>query len=195
MTRSLNPFVIYFNPSQKVTLCESVQFGHLYRNLHNKIRRNSTRKSCIKFHMVLKKVSLDFSFSMEERPDLRTPLQQTNEQTPTTLKHAFEFTYYYFPCHLLTEQRYSSYINHRWKIIILDLRSLNVFEENIVVTIIKLEFVRKTSTVVFFFKFVHVLSCLMLSLIDICQIVTDSWEKNFSKFVWKPFKSPLSLRK
>ena len=101
--------------------------------------------------MVLKKVSLDFSFSMEERPDLRTPLQQTNEQTPTTLKHAFEFTDYYFPCHLLTEQRYSSYINHRWKIIILDLRSLNVFEENIVVTIIKLEFVRKTSTFVFFF--------------------------------------------
>ena len=152
LTRSLNPFVIYFNPSQKVTLCESVQFGHLYRNLHNQIRRNSTRKSCIKFHMVLKKVSLDFSFSMEERPDLRTPLQQTNEQTPTTLKHAFEFTYYYFPCHLLTEQRYSSYINHRWKIIILDLRSLNVFEENIVVTIIKLEFVRKTSTFVFFFQ-------------------------------------------
>ena len=152
MTRSLNPFVIYFNPSQKVTLCKSVQFGHLYRNLHNKIRRNSTRKSCIKFHMVLEKVSLDFSFSMEERPDLRTPLQQTNEQTPTTLKPAFEFTDYYFPCHLLTEQRYSSYINHRWKRIILDLRSLNVFEENIVVTFIKLEFVRKTSTVVFFFQ-------------------------------------------
>ena len=170
LTRSLNPFVIYFNPSQKVTLCKSVQFGHLYRNLHDKIRRNSTRKSCIKFHMVLKKVSLDFSFSMEERPDLRTPLQQTNEQTPTTLKHAFEFTDYYFPCHLLTEQRYSSYINHGWKRIILDLRSLNVFEENIVVTIIKLEFVRKTSTVVFFSQ----MCTLILSLIDICQIVTDS---------------------
>ena len=33
--------------------------------------------------------------------------------------------------------------------------------------------------------------------IDRCQIVTDSCKNNVSKFaiVWKPFKSPLSLRK
>ena len=31
--------------------------------------------------------------------------------------------------------------------------------------------------------------------IDTCQIVTDTCKSNVSKFVWKPFKSPLSLRK
>ena len=33
------------------------------------------------------------------------------------------------------------------------------------------------------------------SLIDRCQIVTDTCKNNVSKFVRKPFKSPLSLRK
>ena len=33
------------------------------------------------------------------------------------------------------------------------------------------------------------------SLIDRCQIVTDTCKNNVSKFVWKPFKSSLSLRK
>ena len=33
------------------------------------------------------------------------------------------------------------------------------------------------------------------SLIDRCQIVTDICKNNVSKLVWKPFKSPLSLRK
>ena len=36
---------------------------------------------------------------------------------------------------------------------------------------------------------------LTLSLIDRCQIVTDTCKKYVSKFVWKPFKSPLSLQK
>ena len=33
------------------------------------------------------------------------------------------------------------------------------------------------------------------SLIYRCQIVTDTCKNNVLKFVWKPFKSPLSLRK
>ena len=33
------------------------------------------------------------------------------------------------------------------------------------------------------------------SLIYRCQIVTDTCKNDVSKFVWKPFKSPLSLRK
>ena len=33
------------------------------------------------------------------------------------------------------------------------------------------------------------------SLIDRCQIVTDTCKNNVSKFVWRPFKSPLSIRK
>ena len=47
-----------------------------------------------------------------------------------------------------------------------------------------------------FFKSVHALSFFHTrSLIDRCQIETDTCQNNVSKFVWKPFKSPLSLRK
>ena len=51
----------------------------------------------------------------------------------------------------------------------------------------------QTSSVVFqmflcFFLVMHFL-------IDRCQIVTDTCKNNVSKFIWKPFKSLLSLRK
>ena len=51
----------------------------------------------------------------------------------------------------------------------------------------------QTSSVVFqiFLRFFF----LARSLIDKCQIVTESCKNNVSKSVWKPFKSPLSLRK
>ena len=50
--------------------------------------------------------------------------------------------------------------------------------------------------VLLFFKSVHSLFFfLTCSLIDRCQMVTDTCKDNVSKFVWKPFKSPLSLRK
>ena len=50
--------------------------------------------------------------------------------------------------------------------------------------------------VLMFFKIVHELFFLLTrSLIYRCQIVTDTCKNNVSKFVWKPFKSPLSLRK
>ena len=39
----------------------------------------------------------------EERPDIYTPLQETNKGTLTTSKHAYEFINNYFPCHLVTE--------------------------------------------------------------------------------------------
>ena len=70
-------------------------------------------------------VSFDSSYFGGKRPDLHSLLQKTNEQIPITLKHTFEFAYNCFPCNL---QRYSSYINHRWKWIILS-RSSNGFEE------------------------------------------------------------------
>ena len=57
------------------------------------------------------------------------------------------------------------------------IRSLNVFEEKIIVTVIELEFVSQTSIIfcfLFFFLTVHGLSCLTGSLIDRCQIVTDT---------------------
>ena len=54
------------------------------------------------------------------------------------------------------------------------LRSMNVFEEKVVLTVIELKFVCQTSSIVFFFlRSVHELF-FMLSLIDRCQIVTDT---------------------
>ena len=43
-------------------------------------------------------------------------------------------------------------------------------------------------------KTIYVLVCLTHSLIDRCQIVTDTLE-TVSKFVWKPFKSSSLLHK
>ena len=51
---------------------------------------------------------------------------------------------------------------------------MNVFEENVVMTVIELEFVCQTSSIVFFLRSVHELFFFMLSLIDRCQIVTDT---------------------
>ena len=106
------------------------------------------------------------------------PLQQTKEQTSKTSKHTFEFTYNYFHCHLLTEERHSLYTNHRWKGIILSVWTLDVFEGKIVITVIKLEFVCQTSHY-YFFKSVNVLFFLVCSQINRCQIVTDTCKKMF----------------
>ena len=89
----------------------------------------------------------------------------------------------------LTNRGKSSYMdNHRWEWIILSVRSLTVFEKNIVVTVLQTSFVVCKSERVLFFSFTR-------SLIDRCQIVTDTCKNNVTKFVRKPFKSPLSLRK
>ena len=58
------------------------------------------------------------------------------------------------------------------------LRSLNGFEEKLVATVIELELFCQTSNV-FFFKSVHALFLLKRSLIDRCQIVTDTCKKSF----------------
>ena len=63
---------------------------------------------------------------------------------------------------------------------ILSVRSLTVFEENTVVTVL-------AKLVSLFFKSVHALFFLTHSLTDRCQIVTDASTNNVSKFVWKPF--------
>ena len=79
-------------------------------------------------------------------------------------------------------------MNRRWEWIIPSVRSLNVFEEYIVVTVL-------AKLVPLFFKCSCAFFFLTRSLIDRCQIVTDICKNNVSKFIWKPFKSPLSLRK
>ena len=54
----------------------------------------------------------------------------------------------------------------------LSVRSLDGFEENILVTVTELEFVCQTSTVFFFFF--QKSACAFFSLIDRCQIVPDT---------------------
>ena len=93
----------------------------------------------------------------------------------------------------------SSYINY------LSMRVNNTFRKIINCFLIKdcHDSPYETSPL-FFPKSVHALFFLTCSLFDRCQIVTSTWstfstcstcKNNVSKFVWKPFKSPLSLRK
>ena len=78
-------------------------------------------------------------------------------------------------------------MNRRLEWIILSLRLLNVFWRKYCRVLAKL--------VPMFFKCSCAFIFLTRSLIDRCQIMTDTCKNNVSKFVWKPFKSPLSLRK
>ena len=75
-----------------ISLCKSVQFGHLFSKLHDKNWRNPTRKSRIKIPLgSSKRVSFIFSFLVEkDQIYTRHCRKQTNKQTPTTLKHASE---------------------------------------------------------------------------------------------------------
>ena len=88
-------FIIYLNLSKpvsevfytlntlSVSRCKSVQIGHRFRKFHNRKRRNTAIKSCIKNPLLMK-------------DQLLTWLHQKNEQTPTTSKHTFKFNYNHF---------------------------------------------------------------------------------------------------
>ena len=58
-----------------------MSLSDLYRKLHNKNWRNSSRKKLHQIPLCLVKLSHSNLVFVEERPDLRTPLQKTNEQT------------------------------------------------------------------------------------------------------------------
>ena len=62
------------------------------------------------------------------------------------------------------------------------------FEENIAAAVL-------AKLVSLFFKCACAFFFLTRSLIDRCQMVTDTCKDNVSNFLWKPFKSPLLLRK
>ena len=127
---------------------------------------------------------------VEKRLYLHTSCSKQTSKLSQLQNKKFELTYKYFPCHLLTawEVNLRTWINRRWEWIILNVRSLTVFEENIVVTAL-------AKLIPLLFKSVYVLFNLTCSLIDRCQIVTKTCENDVSNFVWKPFKSPLSIRK
>ena len=160
-----------------VSLCKSSKIRHLYRKLHNRKRRNSTRKSCIKFRFWQK---TRFTHAI-------APNKRANSHDLETDLNLLTITF-----HLLTEQSYTSFINSRWKWVTLSVRSLTVFKEKILVTDIELKFVCQTSASVLkracaFF--------LTRSLIDRYHIVTDTFKKSVLKPFWKPFKSPFPLHK
>ena len=79
--------------------------------------------------LCLNSVSFDFSFSVLERQDLHTPLQQTNKQTLTTSKHTFKNGDTDSLCQLKLNSDKSTLINRQWKCIILSLRLLIVFKK------------------------------------------------------------------
>ena len=168
-----------------VSLCESAHFGHLYRKFHNRKWRIQREEAALKFPYWWKT-----RFAHANARNTRA-----NSLDLETDLNLLTITF-----HLLTEQSYTSFINSRWKWVILSVRSLTVFKEKIPVTDIELKFVCQTSAVdvvvlVFFFKtcmrfcFLH---ALYFTGVRLWQIPV---KKSVSKFVWKPFKSPFPLHK
>ena len=123
-----------------VSLCKSSKIRHLYRKFHNRKRRNSTRKSCIKFRFWQK---TRFTHAI-------APNKRANSHDLETDLNLLTITF-----HLLTEQGYTSFINSRWKWVTLSVRSLTVLKEQILVTDIELKFFCQTNAVdvVVFFCF------------------------------------------
>ena len=104
----------------------------MYRKFHNRKRRNSTRKSCIKFRFWQK---TRFTHAI-------APNKRANSHDLETDLNLLTITF-----HLLTEQSYTLFINSRWKWITLSARSLTVFKEKILVTDIGLKFFCQTNAV------------------------------------------------
>ena len=87
--------------------------------------------------LCLNSVSFDFSFSVEEGQDLRTPSQQANEHILTTSKHTLKNGDTDFLCHLKLNRGKSTWINRRRKWTMFSLRSLIFFfKENIVMIVV-----------------------------------------------------------
>ena len=102
-----------------VSLNKSSKIRHLYRKHHNRKRRNSTRKSCIKFRFWQK---TRFTHAI-------APNKRANSHDLETDLNLLTITF-----HWLTEQSYTSFINSQWKWVTLSVRSLTVFKEKILVT-------------------------------------------------------------
>ena len=119
-----------------VSLSRSIQFGHLYRKLHEETEGLFWEKAAL--NPLVYCWSVPFEFSFCEGPDLHMPLHQTNEQTLTTSKskNLNLLTITFLAVYLMTEVNLRTRMNRRWEWIILSVRSLVVFEENIVETVL-----------------------------------------------------------
>ena len=131
-----------------VSLCKSSKIRHLYRKFHNRKRRNSTRKSCIKFRFWQK---TRFTHAI-------APNKRANSHDLETDLNLLTITF-----HLLTEQSYTLFINSRWKWVTLSVRSLTVFKEKILVTNIELKFFAKPMPLMLLFFSVLKLACAFFS--------------------------------
>ena len=135
-------------------------------------------------------VGESFEFSFCGRKTRFTHAIAANKRATTQLQNKkIEFTYNYFPRRLLWTE-----VNLRTWIIIDD--SELYFPSDHWLFLKKTLSLQSSKLVSLFFNSEHMLFfSFTRSLIDRCQIVTDTCKNNVTKFVRKPFKSPLSLRK
>ena len=149
---------------------------------------DSTRKSRIDFPLVLVKVS-HLTEVIQWKKTGFTRVIAANERAKLPQLQNLHLD-------LLTITFLAIYKDiHRMEMNNTFLQIIRWFEGKVVLTVIELEFVYQTCSLVFAFKSVQALIFLTRSLIERCQIVTETCKNNVLKFVWKPFKSPLSLRK
>ena len=172
-----------------MSLSKSVLFEHLYRKLHNRNWRNFLRKGRIK--SLVSRWSVPFEFTFCRGKTRFTHATAANKRANS---HNFKTK----NLNLLTITFLTVYLMNRGKSWYMNESSMRVNNTFRWITeCFWREYCRQspcqTSSVVFQ-MFLHFFF-LTRSLIDRCQIITDNCKNNVSKFVWKPFKSPLSLRK
>ena len=157
--------------------------------MHNRNWRYLLRKGRTKFPCISLECAIRISF-FEGKTRFANALASNKRENSHNfkIKNLNVLTITFLPVYLMNRGNLRTWMNRRWEWIILSVRSLTVFEEKNVVTVLAKLVPLFFKSSCFFFFFTR-------SLIDRCQIVTDTCKNNVSKFVWKPFKSPLSLRK
>ena len=151
-----------------MSLSKSVQFGHLNHKLHNRNWRNLMRKGRIK-SPCLSRVYLLNLLSFCERKTRFTHAIAANKRANS---HNFKVKKIWIYLKLISssfskwkEVNLRTWINRWWEWIVLSLRLLTVFEENIVVTVLAklVSLFFKSVDAPFFSYVVSKLKCLTLS--------------------------------
>ena len=170
-----------------MSLSKSVQFGQLYTvNCATETEWIQWWKTALNPLASIWSVSFEFSFCGGNTRFTYVFAVSTSKLSQLQNKKNWIYLQYLsLPFTYWTEVNLRTFINRWWEWIILSVRSLTVMEKDTVAKLVPL-FFQKCSCAFFFLK---------RSPIDRCQIVADTCKSNVSKFVWKPFKSPLSLRK
>ena len=164
-----------------VSLSRSVQFGHLYRKLHNRNWGNSMIGSHIKSPCVSLKCQSNLVFCGGN-----TRFTHTIAANKRASSHNFKIK----SLNLLTITFVAIYSLNRGTTSYINLSSIrvnNTFRKIIDCSRIKhcYDSRRQTSSVV-----LSKVQCAYFtrSLVDRCQIMTDTYKNNVSKLAWKPSK-------